>query len=285
MNVGSVMLPPIILISKFLRLLTTGVAWFAEKCPIITGGIMGIISVLILAKIAVVGFGYAFALAGSGALALKAILHGSLGSTLISLSARLIPAVIGGFKTLTLAIASNPIGAVVAGLSVGAALVIANWQKVKDFFSGFWKSILKPIGEFFNWFGNGSLKEFENKNPLVKAEIGSTLKTINVLHNENPLWNHNTLKKISENKKSIIESIKINSVIEEKSFVANDSEKVLKDCAKCKSEQKVFNQSFAFNISIKAEPNQDVRSLADAVLKRIREKSRDVLFDTVEPIY
>ncbi|MBV2145861.1 MAG: hypothetical protein KTM48_04030, partial [Wolbachia endosymbiont of Pissodes strobi] len=63
----------------------------------------------------------------------------------------------------------------------------------------------------------------------------------------------------------------------------DNSEKVLKDCEKC--EQKIFNQTFTFNISIKAEPNQDVRSLADAVIKRIREKSRDVLFDSIEPIY
>ena len=291
MNLGSVMLPPIILISKFLRSLITSIAWVAEKCPILTGGIMGIISVFILAKIAVVGFGYAFALASGGALALKAILHGSLGSTLISLSARLIPAVIAGFKALTLAMVNSPIGAVIAGLSVGAALVITNWQKVKDFFSSFWKSILKPIGEFFNWISVGklfALKEFKNKNSPAEEQIGSTSKIItdnNALSNENSLLNNNPLKEISKSKKDIIENAKIGNFITEKSSVANDLEKNPKDSMECKHEQKVVNQSFTFNISIKAEPNQDVRSLADAVIKRIREKSRDVLFDTVEPIY
>ncbi|MBD0392199.1 phage tail tape measure protein, partial [Wolbachia endosymbiont of Pentalonia nigronervosa] len=91
MNLGSVMLPPLKLISNFLRYVTTGIAWIAEKCPILSGGIMGIISVLILAKIAAVSFGYGLALARGGALALKAILYGPLGSTLVSLSARLIP--------------------------------------------------------------------------------------------------------------------------------------------------------------------------------------------------
>lgn len=70
-------------------------------------------------------------------------------------------------------------------------------------------------------------------------------------------------------------------MITEKSSVEDNSEKVLKDCEKC--EQKIFNQTFTFNISIKAEPNQDVHSLA--VIKRIREKSCDVLFDSIEQIY
>ncbi len=282
MNLGSVMLPSLNWISKILRSISTGIAWFAEKCPILTTGVMSIISALIIGKIAVVGFGYAFALAGGGILTFKAILHGTLLPVLTSLSARVIPAVIMGLKALTLAVVTNPIGAAVAGLSVGAALVIANWQKVKDFFSSIWKSIAKPIE---NWIGVGKLF---NDNPIkalensVEAKIGSTTKIIsenNVFSKENPLLNNNAFSGIS-NSRTNIESA---SVITGKGSAADNSEKVLKDCEKC--EQKIFNQTFTFNISIKAEPNQDVRSLADAVIKRIREKSRDVLFDSIEPIY
>ncbi len=280
MNLGSVMLPPLNWISKILRSISIGIAWFAEKCPILTTGVMSIISALIIGKIAVVGFGYAFALAGGGILTFKAILHGTLLPVLTSLSARVIPAVIMGLKALTLAVVTNPIGAAVAGLSVGAALVIANWQKVKDFFSSIWKSIAKPIE---NWIGLGKLF---NDSPIkalekpVKAKIGGTTKIIsknNVFSKGNPLLHNNAFSGISNSRTNI------ESVITEKSSVADNSEKVLKDCEKC--EQKIFNQTFTFNISIKAEPNQDVRSLADAVIKRIREKSRDVLFDSIEPIY
>ncbi|WP_353270570.1 phage tail tape measure protein [Wolbachia endosymbiont (group A) of Hedychridium roseum] len=275
MNLGSVMLPPLNWISKILRSISTGIAWFAEKCPILTTGVMSIISALIIGKIAVVGFGYAFALAGGGLLTFNAILHGTLLPVLTSLSARVIPAVIMGLKALTL---TNPIGAAIAGLSVGAALVIANWQKVKDFFSSIWKSITKPIE---NWIGIGKLF---NDNPIkalekpVEAKIGSaTSENRNVFSKGNPLLNNNAFSGISNSRTNI------ESVITEKGSVADNSEKVLKDCEKC--EQKIFNQTFTFNISIKAEPNQDVRSLADAVIKRIREKSRDVLFDSIEPIY
>ncbi|WP_353282784.1 phage tail tape measure protein [Wolbachia endosymbiont (group A) of Pogonocherus hispidulus] len=277
MNLGSVMLPPLNWISKILRSISTGIAWFAEKCPILTTGVMSIISALIIGKIAVVGFGYAFALAGGGLLTFNAILQGTLLPVLTSLSARVIPAVIMGLKALTL---TNPIGAAIAGLSVGAALVIANWQKVKDFFSSIWKSITKPIE---NWIGIGKLF---NDNPIkalektVEAKIGSaTSENRNVFSKGNPLLNNNAFSGIS-NSRTNIESA---SVITEKGSVADNSEKVLKDCEKC--EQKIFNQTFTFNISIKAEPNQDVRSLADTVIKRIREKSRDVLFDSIEPIY
>ncbi|BET37238.1 phage tail tape measure protein [Wolbachia pipientis] len=274
MNLGSVMLPPLNWISKILRSISTGIAWFAEKCPILTTGVMSIISALIIGKIAVVGFGYAFALAGGGILTFKAILQGTLLPVLTSLSARVIPAVIMGLKALTL---TNPIGAAIAGLSVGAALVIANWQKVKDFFSSLWKSITKSIE---NWIGIG---KFFNDSPIkalekpVEAKIGSATSENNVFSKGNPLLNNNAFSRISNSRTNIA------SVITEKSSVADNSEKVLKDCEKC--EQKIFNQTFTFNISIKAEPNQDVRSLADAVIKRIREKSRDVLFDSIEPIY
>nr|WP_237350091.1 phage tail tape measure protein [Wolbachia endosymbiont of Cylisticus convexus] len=278
MNLGSVMLPPLKWISNLLREITNPIAWFAEKFPVITTGIMSIISALIIGKIAVVGFGYAFALAGGGILTFKAILQGTLLPVLTSLSARVIPAVIMGLKALTL---TNPIGAAIAGLSVGAALVIANWQKVKNFFSSIWKSITKPIE---NWIGVGKLF---NDNPIkalekpVEAKIGSTTsENRSIFSKGNPLLNNNAFSGISNNRTNIIESA---SVITEKSSVEDNSEKVLKDCEKC--EQKIFNQTFTFNISIKAEPNQDVRSLADAVIKRIREKSRDVLFDSIEPIY
>uniref|UniRef100_UPI003872DC93 hypothetical protein n=1 Tax=Wolbachia endosymbiont (group A) of Volucella inflata TaxID=2954065 RepID=UPI003872DC93 len=100
----------------------------------------------------------------------------------------------------------------------------------------------------------------------------------NVFSKGNPLLNNNAFSGVSNSRTNIIES-----VITEKSSAGDNSEKVLKDCEKC--EQKIFNQTFTFNISIKAEPNQDVRSLADTVIKRIREKSRDVLFDSIEPIY
>ncbi|MGL9779576.1 MAG: hypothetical protein ACR5K5_05010 [Wolbachia sp.] len=53
-----------------------------------------------------------------------------------------------------------------------------------------------------------------------------------------------------------------------------------------KKESKTHNQTFnqTFNIIVKAEPNQDTRSIADAVIERFREQARGALFDVVEEI-
>lgn len=126
---------------------------------------MGTVAALISLKVVAVGLGYGFTLLGSTIFSLKANLLGVFSF----LSATVFPAVVTGLRAVTLA---NPIGLLITGLVTGAALVITNWQKVKDFFSSFWKSIIKPIEEAFSWIGesifgkvlgNSPLKEFEKE--------------------------------------------------------------------------------------------------------------------------
>nr|WP_264683911.1 hypothetical protein [Wolbachia endosymbiont (group B) of Xestia c-nigrum] len=188
---------------------------------------------------------------------------------------------------------SNPIGLLIAGLVTGAALVITNWQKVKDFFFSFWKSIIKPIEETFSWIGesvfgkvlgNSPLKEFEKRKTEVKA-VHSPLKS-NILNSGNPLLSNSIIKEFSKRNQN---NFRIKSLIEEKKFTESDNDKIFADFGRSKFENKEQNKTQNitnnYTISIKAEPNQDVRSLADEVIKRIREKSRDALFDTVETFY
>lgn len=163
MNLGSVMLPPLKWVSSILREITNPIAWFAEKCPFITTGIMSVITALIGLKVLVVSGGYAWNLIRGGMLAFSVVLHGILKPALISLATYAIPAVITGLSVLkaatlslatkafpllssvipvivtglraiTLAVISNPIGLLIAGLVTGATLIITNWQKVKSFF-------------------------------------------------------------------------------------------------------------------------------------------------------
>ncbi|QJT96550.1 phage tail tape measure protein [Wolbachia endosymbiont of Diaphorina citri] len=292
MNLGSVMLPTLKSIAEFLQEKTRYIAEFAEKYPTLTTAIMGTVAALISLKIAAVGLGYGFTLLGSTIFSLKANLLGVFSF----LSATVFPAVVTGLRAITLA---NPIGLLITGLVTGAALVITNWQKVKDFFSSFWKSLIEPIGKAFSWMGdtvssvfgkvseNSPIKEFEKRKTvisLVDGEASNLLSKNSVFNNGNPLSNNSVMKGISKNSWN---NVKIKHAIAEKKSIADEKDLNLKEYVKSKYENKTFNQTQHnyFNISVQAAPNQDVRSLADEVIKRIREKSRDVLFDTIDPVY
>ncbi len=278
MNLGSVMLPTLKSIAEFLQEKTRSIALFAEKYPTLTKAIMGTVAALISLKVVAVGLGYGFTLLGSTIFSLKANLLGVFSF----LSATVFPAVVTGLRAVTLA---NPIGLLIIGLVTGAALVITNWQKVKDFFSSFWKSIIKPIEEAFSWIGesifgkvlgNSPLKEFEKRKTEVKA-VHTPLKS-NILNSGNPVLGNSIIKEFSKRNKN---SFRVKSLIEE-----TESDKIFaRSKFENKEQNKTQNITNNYTISIKAEPNQDVRSLADEVIKRIREKSRDVLFDTVETFY
>ncbi|AZU37862.1 phage tail tape measure protein [Wolbachia endosymbiont of Bemisia tabaci] len=278
MNLGSVMLPTLKSIAEFLQEKTRYIAEFAEKYPTLTTAIMGTVASLISLKIVAVGLGYGFTLLGSTIFSLKANLLGVFSF----LSATVFPAVVTGLRAITLV---NPIGLLVAGLVTGAALVIANWQKVKDFFSSLWKSLIEPIGKAFSWIGesvfgkvleNSPLKEFEKRKTEIKA-VHTTIKS-NILNSGNPVLGNSIIKEFSKRNKN---SFRVKSLIEE-----TESDKIFaRSKFENKEQNKTQNITNNYTISIKAEPNQDVRSLADEVIKRIREKSRDVLFDTVETFY
>ncbi|MCJ9428537.1 phage tail tape measure protein [Kordiimonas marina] len=109
---------------------------------------------------------------------------GSVVSGLTGLAGRVIPMVVTGFRALSVAVMTNPIGLIVGGIALAAGLVITNWDKVKGFFQTIWKPI-KPIWDKFlgwvmtawnkvgkvfekirSWFGGGT----------KKLEIGATIK-------------------------------------------------------------------------------------------------------------
>lgn len=76
---------------------------------------------------------------------------GALGSGLLGFARTAIPVVIGAFRTLTVAMMTNPIGLIIGGLAMLAGLVIANWDSVKGFFLTLWEPI-KPVWEaFLGW--------------------------------------------------------------------------------------------------------------------------------------
>ncbi|WCR59277.1 MAG: hypothetical protein PG978_000713 [Wolbachia endosymbiont of Ctenocephalides felis wCfeF] len=291
MNLGAAMLPILRPIVEKLKLVSKYIASFAEEYPTITKAIMYTIGALISLKVLFVSGGYVLSLFMGTAwlLAAKVI------ATFSILSTSVLPAVATGFRVLTAAIASNPIGAIIAVIATGATLIITNWQKVKNFFASFWeyiKSIIKPIGEMFSWMGstvgsifgkvgeNSPLKEFEKRKSIV-AEIHTPLKD-SISNNENSLLNNSAIKELSERSKN---NVKIKSFIEEKKSIENNKvEKVVEKNSFEKKESKTCNQTFnqTFNVIVKAEPSEDTNSIANAVIEKLREQARGALFDIVE---
>ncbi|MDG7056717.1 MAG: hypothetical protein LKM43_01000 [Wolbachia endosymbiont of Penenirmus auritus] len=128
---------------------------------------------------------------------------------------------------------------------------------------------------------NSPLKEFEKRKSIAEVK---TVHTPLKFNNGNPLLNNSVIKEISERRKSN------KSFIEEKKFIEDNQDKVNEIFEKNrfeKKESKTYHQTFnqTFNINVKAEPNQDTRSIADAVIERFREQARGALFDIVEEVH
>ncbi|WP_265018047.1 MULTISPECIES: phage tail tape measure protein [unclassified Wolbachia] len=285
MNLGSVMLPTLNYVAGSLKAITERIASFAEKYPTLTTVIMSTLAALISLKVLVVGVGYGITLLGSTIFGLKATIL----ATFSFLSAIVFPAVITGLRAITLAVMTNPIGLLIASLVAGAAYVLTNWQKVKDFFSSFWKSLIEPIGKAFSWMGNTVSSIFAENNPIRKFENNGNfvnkLSKNSIFSNGNPLTSNSAIKQFSENSKGNFESFKVKGVIEEKRAIEQEEiEKAFKKSRYENRESKVYNQAFyqTFNINIKSE---DVRSVADAVIERFREQARGALFDIVEELH
>lgn len=96
---------------------------------------------------------------------------------------------------------------------------------------------------------------------LVTRKNSNILSKNSVFSRRNPLLDNRAIE-ISNNKSNF-------KIIEEKRSIKN--EKNQREYLKNKYE----TQHNYFNINVHAGPNQDIRSLTDEVIKRIRDKSRN----------
>ncbi len=285
MNLGSVLLPPLNALVNVLRSATTQMAVFAEAHPILTKLIMGVTTALIGGKIAAIALGYAWTFIQGGALALATAWRGllititlvkagfigvnsaslitairmgalafggalqALGASFMALASRVFPAVIAGFRALTVAMMSNPIGAIVGGIAIAATLVITNWESVKSFFMTIWEPI-KPVWEAFgDWLG----KFWEKIKTPFKAVGGLWDK----------LWGKKDAPELS---------------IPEMQPVGDALKTPLSVTPKT-VENKTQNNSY--NINVQASPNQNSKEVADEVMRRLKAQSRGALYDPV----
>jgi len=78
----------------------------------------------------------------------------SIFSGILSFLATAVEVVTTAVELLTIAIEANPIGAIVALIIGAAALIIANWDRVKQFFSNLWTSIKQFFSNAWQFIKN-----------------------------------------------------------------------------------------------------------------------------------
>lgn len=155
MNLGSVLLPPLNFTVNLLKSATTQVTLYAKEYPVLTTVIMSTTTALISIKIAAISLGYAWTFVKGSFFALLSTwkMFASVVKIGLYSTSAVFPAVIAGFKALTVALMSNPIGLFIGGLAVAATLIIIKWQAVKNFFITIWESVKVVWKSFSDWVG------------------------------------------------------------------------------------------------------------------------------------
>ncbi|MEL8055052.1 MAG: phage tail tape measure protein, partial [Pseudomonadota bacterium] len=102
------------------------------------------------------------------ALAKHGLASGIAGKGLFGLAKRALPTAIAGVRGLSLALLTNPIGAIIGGIALGGALLIKYWKPVSAFFGGLFSGItdglyvvqplfdltFRPAGKLLGWLGD-----------------------------------------------------------------------------------------------------------------------------------
>lgn len=141
--------------------------------------------------------------AGSRALAVWTGMKG-LGGSLWRLAARAIPRAVTGLRTLTIALMTNPIGAIVGGIALAAGLIYTYWEPISAFFGRLWAGITQvftaawegfktylswsplsllmkawdPLTEWFGVFWKGIKSVFSGAYEWIKKVLLSTIKFV-----------------------------------------------------------------------------------------------------------
>lgn len=146
---GTTLLPSL---ASFTRTVANGasnISAFAERFPVLSKYIGITVVSLIGFKIAAIGLGYAFTFLKGGFLIVRgAILAFRTALTLVSL---VIPAVTTAIRVMSLALISNPIGLIIAGITLAATLLIKNWKPVGEFFKNLFSGIVGWVEKAFTW--------------------------------------------------------------------------------------------------------------------------------------
>ena len=137
-TIGNVLLPHIATVAEHAAILIGYVGALAEQFPMLTTVVVTGTAALIALKITAIAGGYAFTFL-RGAWLSAALMGLRLGAVL--------PVIATGIKAIGLALAANPIGAIITGIAVAGLLIYKYWEPITEFFGNLWTRVT----EWFQW--------------------------------------------------------------------------------------------------------------------------------------
>ncbi len=149
-SVGRSLLPTVNALLEPTAAVVLAMANFAEANPTVTAAIAGTVGGLFVLRAALLAGRFASLAFSSGLLGGQIGLL-RFGGVLFGLARGAVPAVIAGIRAVTIAMATNPIGLIAVGIAAAAALIIANWDTVKEYLLKIWEPIRPYWEKFAAW--------------------------------------------------------------------------------------------------------------------------------------
>ena len=151
-NIGSTLLPTINSMVGIFGKAASSLADFAERHPTLIKYIGLAVTGMMSFKLATFALGYGFTFIKGGILSVISIF------TRMRTAFSLLKLGFGGLvpiiRSVGAAIASNPIGLIITGIAVGAALIIKYWKPISAFFKRLFDPVVEVFKNVWNWVTN-----------------------------------------------------------------------------------------------------------------------------------
>jgi len=151
-NIGSTLLPTINSVVGIFGKAASSLADFAEKHPTLIKYIGLAVTGMMSFKLATFALGYGFTFIKGGILSVVSVF------TRMRTAFSLLKLGFGGLipiiRSVGAAIVSNPIGLIITGIAVGAALIIKYWKPISAFFKRLFEPVVEVFKNVWNWVTN-----------------------------------------------------------------------------------------------------------------------------------
>ena len=151
-NIGATLLPTINSVVGIFGKAASSLAEFAEKHPTLIKYIGLAVTGMMSFKLATFALGYGFTFIKGGILSIVGVF------TRLRTAFSLLKLGFGGLipiiRSVGTAIVSNPIGLIITGIAVGAALIIKYWKPISAFFKRIFEPVVEVFKNVWNWITN-----------------------------------------------------------------------------------------------------------------------------------